>query len=591
MAFWIANANDEGWRTWILERLSSEFKDRRIAINNKKGSWQSGRYIKLASSIPNWNVHYEYSDGWVYFHVEDQKLRDNVLKYIRTNSKIRNKSDELEWGNHCNVVNGRCWLKNFSINNIDQLILAFKKISEFFDPLLLEATKRYAAFNRNVEYSLPDGFVFKDLTNEHLNEAVKCTTKKLRDTFHGNLKIPDYQRDYCWGQSEIMTLVNSLSEINNNEPYHLGTIILHEKEGEYNIIDGQQRLTTLTLFLRELGYEDAMPLLKQKFMSRQSVEHVSYAKYILQSLVQRLKVDLSEYANRLADNITFSILILTEENLDLAYTFFSNQNSKGVPLSDFDLLKAHHLRYIQTDAQAEHHAIAWNILVNDGNDITSINLLQQSLGTHIYRLRHWLRKHSPDESKERRVKQEYVAAPIMRSISPFGEKFVYNDKIQGGSHFFAYASNFVTHFSSFIKIKQASLLRQYLYGNSHSKYRDVIETLLFAYYLKFNKQYISEALFCITSVMADHRYSNGRAIAYKIKKHACDSELLLMIEQASSPTFFLAEALTAIKYSGLDLEEADIKNDFYNQLRSIFSKMPGITDMDIKQRINEEYQL
>ena len=179
----------------------------------------------------------------------------------------------------------------------------------------------------------------------------------------------------------------------------------------------------------------------------------------------------------------------------------------------------------------------------------------------------------------------------MRSIPPFGEKFIYSDKIQGGSHFFAYASNFVINFRDFVETKQVCLLRQHLGVGSHARYADVIETLLFAYYLKFNKQYLSEALFCISSVIADHRYSNDRAITSKIRSYACDSEVLLMIEQASSPTFFLAEAIDAVRYSGLDLEETDIKYEFYNRLKRMFIDLPNITDTDIKQSITDEYQI
>lgn len=65
---------------------------------------------------------------------------------------------------------------------------------------------------------------------------------------------------------------------------------------------------------------------------------------------------------RLLRNVSFAVLVVNDSNLDLAYTFFSNQNSKGVPLSDFDLLKAHHLRFIPGDegGQAEHMAKKWN---------------------------------------------------------------------------------------------------------------------------------------------------------------------------------------------------------------------------------------
>ena len=64
---------------------------------------------------------------------------------------------------------------------------------------------------------------------------------------------------------------------------------------------------------------------------------------------------------------------------------------------------------------------------------------------------------------------------------------------------------------------------------------------MFGYFIKFGHQYLSEALFCIAGIMAQHRYSATRAIFYKIREFAKDSEIIMMIDQASSPTFFLAE--------------------------------------------------
>ena len=54
--------------------------------------------------------------------------------------------------------------------------------------------------------------------------------------------IPEYQRAYVWGEEQFQALVDSLGE---NFP--LGTIILREteRENEYSIVDGQQRLTTI----------------------------------------------------------------------------------------------------------------------------------------------------------------------------------------------------------------------------------------------------------------------------------------------------------------------------------------------------------
>lgn len=90
----------------------------------------------------------------------------------------------------------------------------------------------------------------------------------MQDLFSSNLVIPDYQRTYCWEDKNVTDLWDNLLEMPHNSDYHLGSIILQRRTVNdctlYNIIDGQQRLVTLTLIMRELGYTGQMPLLKQK---------------------------------------------------------------------------------------------------------------------------------------------------------------------------------------------------------------------------------------------------------------------------------------------------------------------------------------
>ena len=97
--------------------------------------------------------------------------------------------------------------------------------------------------------------------------------------------------------------------------------------------------------------------------------------------------------------------------------------------------------------------------------------------------------------------------------------------------------------------------------------------MLFGYYLKFGEQYLAEALFCIASSIAQHRYENNRALSYKIREYACKSEIVMMVDQASSPTFFLAECLASIHTTGRDLEEQGIAMRFYQHLQDIFNEI------------------
>lgn len=67
--------------------------------------------------------------------------------------------------------------------------------------------------------------------------------------------IPVYQRAYAWKEREWSTFLNDLKEqILGNSNYFFGNILLEtiEQDRKFDVIDGQQRLTTLTIFIRSL---------------------------------------------------------------------------------------------------------------------------------------------------------------------------------------------------------------------------------------------------------------------------------------------------------------------------------------------------
>lgn len=79
-----------------------------------------------------------------------------------------------------------------------------------------------------------------------------CQTKTFSDLInhHYSLKIPAYQRAYSWGEKQIKQFINDLIEIKSKE-YYYGHFILEDnkKDKIFEIVDGQQRVTTYVLFL------------------------------------------------------------------------------------------------------------------------------------------------------------------------------------------------------------------------------------------------------------------------------------------------------------------------------------------------------
>lgn len=77
--------------------------------------------------------------------------------------------------------------------------------------------------------------------------------------------IPEYQRGYKWTEQQVEQLLSDIHEFetggDNDLFYCLQNITLVEKEGNFNVVDGQQRLTTLTLLL---SYFNETSLVKDK---------------------------------------------------------------------------------------------------------------------------------------------------------------------------------------------------------------------------------------------------------------------------------------------------------------------------------------
>lgn len=63
--------------------------------------------------------------------------------------------------------------------------------------------------------------------------------------------VPMYQRNYAWGEGEINQLIQDVQDYQHhkpNQPYYIGTLVVFERsDGQFEVIDGQQRFTTLTL--------------------------------------------------------------------------------------------------------------------------------------------------------------------------------------------------------------------------------------------------------------------------------------------------------------------------------------------------------
>lgn len=238
-------------------------------------------------------------------------------------------------------------------------------------------------------------------------------------------RIPDYQRAYVWGKDEISELiddVNYASEHNQEGQYFLGSMVLRKAtrtaDGvsfeEYELLDGQQRLTTLMLMLacirdrvtddklkgacREMLFQEENKWKKIPGRNRVVYDIRDNVGTFIESYIKtddgsRSKdlpdivatknlslanmaagmqtihasfddatrfpsaVDFGRFVGYLLNNALF--IYVSTEDLDDAFRLFTILNDRGIPLSNSDILKARNLGAITGEKDRSKWAEYW----------------------------------------------------------------------------------------------------------------------------------------------------------------------------------------------------------------------------------------
>lgn len=205
------------------------------------------------------------------------------------------------------------------------------------------------------------------------------------------LTIPSYQRPYRWKTSHVSQLIDDLLAHRSKAKYRLGTVVLH-KHRTSDIVDGQQRLLTLTILCQALKPQCAQQLimLRQRFKSPVSILHLQQnATFIRRRIAQLSEADRTDLAEFLVHRCELACITLND--LSEAFQFFDSQNTRGKDLYPHDLLKAFHLR--QMDGEDEDTRIAvvakWEDEVRRDTRSGGRHGLRAVLGEVLFPLRRW----------------------------------------------------------------------------------------------------------------------------------------------------------------------------------------------------------
>ena len=219
--------------------------------------------------------------------------------------------------------------------------------------------------------------------------TIQFTSKKVGELLkEEGLRIPSYQRPYKWNRKHIRNLFYDLRDAMGKKEYQIGSVILHENDG-YDIVDGQQRLISISLFLHLLddleNYKGAKQLLSATVFGELSCYHASENYNEWKNLTQLVGENhAKDICNFLLENCSVSVITMPQKRLSEAFQLFDSQNNRGKSLEPHDLLKAYHLR--KEDTEDERIVEKWEQFVED-KDLS----LKELFDKHLFRMRRWSR--------------------------------------------------------------------------------------------------------------------------------------------------------------------------------------------------------
>lgn len=541
---------------------------------------------------------YEVGMAYVEFHAETKRgkkwMKENGSFLALLNDKFRGlgKSFVKEWGG---VEDEQSYDTGFAFRPQDgiryekgdeefikkSIAEQLKKVAKICNPIIHEANNQ--AKYHQWQFFLAGGELLiessKDLSSrleaEDSNTVEMLSGIRVADMLvEEKISIPDYQRKYCWGRMQVKRLLESIwffpweddaeSDLDLGSPkLHLGTIVLHENtdpsgQVRYDIVDGQQRLITLSILfkLAKVKIVDTskgnMGLPYRLLGSRKVNEDFkrrlcNNAKCISEWLAasdQRGEDDKLK-VNWLKNIQVDALIVKGNDRLGLVYTFFNAINSAGKKLTDYDLLKPHHLRYLAQDDPKGYFASGWDDFVQEMvptfgrvEEEAYVHLSEELMDCNLYRLRSWSRNR-PISSERHHVFNHFTAYSSIVRAQPGEQREIEIDiGLGGGRPFFFYVMEFSSKYRDFVKTPVVVALHNFQASWRHAVLLNIIRALLFQYYCKFGDIYLSDALVFIAEHIGKIRATETRIVPKKTLQLPIVSQTVEALDESPSPEFF-----------------------------------------------------
>lgn len=218
--------------------------------------------------------------------------------------------------------------------------------------------------------------------NQNPNYEIKTIVEIFKQE---NLTIPEYQRPYKWTVKNTNQLIDDILLHQEKSKYRLGTMVVHNNNGELEIVDGQQRFITILLIAKVLSDSNFVDRDVSHFLTylkfSNTISHKNIAKNY-QAVISRASDIVNEkFAKFFSEQCEMVQIVLKSESE--AFQFFDSQNARGKDLEPHDLLKAFHLREMNESESSEKIAV-----VSQWEDIKSEDLAKL-FALYLYPIRQW----------------------------------------------------------------------------------------------------------------------------------------------------------------------------------------------------------
>lgn len=184
----------------------------------------------------------------------------------------------------------------------------------------------------------------------------------VSDCLRKNLGIPEYQRPYKWSVQNITDLLldieHAISEkrLYTDFKYRIGTVILHKDGNILHVVDGQQRMISLTLLNYFLDAAFDNSILSNKFTDDVTLRHINENYQCIKEWFSlRTNEEKAVFKNAMKDILEVVVIYVDKESE--AFQLFDSQNTRGRALDPHDLLKAYHLREMQGNTYDMEYAV------------------------------------------------------------------------------------------------------------------------------------------------------------------------------------------------------------------------------------------